>query len=169
MKISSTVEWAIHCCTVLAGLPRDLHLTGKDLAEFHDVPHPYLAKALQTLSSDGILKTVPGPNGGYQLARPPHTISLLDIVLSIEGSDSCFECDEIRRRGPSALTQSASYNRPCLIASAMWNAEKVWRRELDKVKLSNLVDQVNAEADPKQLQKGKEWIEGRKFKKPRQA
>ncbi len=166
MKISSTVEWAIHCCSLLAGLPKETSLTAKDLAEYHGVPHPYLAKALQTLSSDGILRTVSGPKGGYQLAKRPNQISLLDIVLSIEGKDSCFECDEIRRQGPSALARSPSYKRPCLIASAMWNAEKVWRRELDKVKLSHLVEQVKLEADPRQLQKGRAWIEQRK--KPKQ-
>lgn len=162
MKISSTVEWAIHCCTLLAGLPKEINLTGKDLAEFHGVPHPYLAKALQTLSTDGILKTVSGPKGGYQLGKKPNKISLLDIVLSIEGSDSCFECDEIRQKGPSALEKSSSYRRPCLIASAMWSAEKVWRDELDKVKLSHLLEQVKAKADPRQLNKGQNWIEQRK-------
>lgn len=162
MKISSTVEWAIHCCTLLAGLPKGISLTGKDLAQYHEVPHPYLAKALQTLSTDGILKTISGPKGGYQLGKRPNKISLLDIVLSIEGSDSCFECDEIRQRGPSALKQSSSYKRPCLIASAMWKAEKVWRDELDKVKLSHLLEQVLEQADRRQLKKGQDWIEQRK-------
>jgi Rrf2 family protein len=162
MKISSTVEWAIHCCTLLGGLPKEINLTAKDLAEFHGVPHPYLAKALQTLSTDGILKTVSGPKGGYQLGKKPDKISLLDIVISIEGSDPCFECDEIRQKGPSALKKSSSYSRPCLIASAMWNAEKVWRDELDKVKLSHLLEQVKVKADSRQLKNGQDWIEQRK-------
>ncbi|MBT7178626.1 MAG: Rrf2 family transcriptional regulator [Nitrospina sp.] len=162
MKISSTVEWAIHCCSLLAGLPKETSLTGKELAEFHGVPHPYLAKALQTLSHDGILNTVSGPKGGYQLAKKPNKVSLLDIVLSIEGNDSCFECDEIRRKGPTALEKSPSYKRPCLIASAMWNAEKVWRDELAKVKLSDLLEQVKSKVDPRQLKKAQKWIEQRK-------
>ncbi len=158
MKISSTIEWAIHCCSLLAGLPPEVNLTGKDLAEYHGVPHPYLAKALQTLSSDGILMTVSGPRGGYKLAKKPSKVSLLDIVLSIEGSDSCFDCDEIRQKGPGALERSASYKKPCLIASAMWKAEKVWRDELDKVKLSDLLEKVKTEVDPRQLKKGADWI-----------
>jgi Rrf2 family protein len=165
MKISSTVEWAIHCCTLLASLPLGVNLSGKDLAEYHGVPHPYLAKALQTLSNDGILETVSGPKGGYALAKKPNSISLLDIVLSIEGSDSCFQCDEIRKKGPSALKQSPTYKRPCLIASAMRNAEQVWRNELNKVKISHLVEQVKIEADPRQLKKGQDWIAQRKGSK----
>ncbi len=161
MKISNTVEWAIHCCTLLAGLPKGVNLSAKDLAEYHGVPHPYLAKALQTLSNDGIVKTISGPKGGYQLAKEPNNVSLLDIVLSIEGSDSCFECEEIRQQGPTALKRSASYKRPCLIASAMWKAENVWRSELDKTKLSHLIEQVIVEADPKQMKKSREWIKKR--------
>ncbi len=140
-------------------------MTAKDLAEFHGVPHPYLAKALQTLSNDGILTTVSGPKGGYKLAKAPDKISLLDIVLSIEGKDSCFECDEIRQKGPSALARSSSYKRPCLIASAMWQAEKVWRDELSKVKLSHLHDKVEKEVDPKQLKKAGDWITQRILKR----
>ncbi len=158
MKISNTVEWAIHCCTLLAGLPEDVNLSAKDLAEYHGVPHPYLAKALQMLSNDGILKTISGPKGGYRLASKPDSVSLLDIVLSIEGNDSCFGCEEIRQQGPTALKRSLSYKRPCLIASAMWKAENVWRAELEKVKLTHLVDQVKVEADPRQMKKTQEWL-----------
>lgn len=161
MKISNTVEWAIHCCTLLAGLSEGVNLTGKDLAEYHGVPHPYLAKALQALSNDGILRTVSGPKGGYHLARSPSKVSLLDIVLSIEGDSSCFECNEIRQQGPTALDQSASYKNPCLIAAAMWKAEKVWRKELEKTKLSHLLKRVMVEADPRQLKKAQNWIDKR--------
>jgi len=158
MKVSNTVEWAIHCCALLAGLPEGVCLTGKDLAEFHGVPHPYLAKALQTLSSDGILKTVSGPKGGYNLAKMPNKISLLDIVLSIEGNSSCFECSEIRQQGPTALERSNSYKQPCLVAGAMWKAENVWRKELDKTKLSHLLERVPLEVDPRQLKKAQNWL-----------
>ncbi|QPJ64903.1 MAG: Rrf2 family transcriptional regulator [Candidatus Nitrohelix vancouverensis] len=159
MKLSSTVEWAIHCCTFLAGLPEGRCLTGSDLAEFHGIPRPYLAKTLQALSSNGILDTVSGPRGGYRLGKSPKKISLLDIVLSIEGGDSTFECAEIRRQGPAAMKTASTYKHPCLIATAMWKAEKVWRDELDKVKLSHLVERVAVEVDSRQLKKAKSWIE----------
>lgn len=165
MKISSTVEWAIHCCTLLASLPKGLNLSGKDLAEYHGVPHAYLAKTLQILSNDGLLKTISGPKGGYALAKKPNTISLLDIVSSIEGNDSCFDCSEIRQKGPTALKQSSTYKEPCLIASAMWKAEEMWRKELDKVKLSHLLERVKVEADPRQLKKAQDWIVQKKTQK----
>ena len=45
--MSDGVEWAIHCCTMLAVLPDGEALPAARLAEFHEVPPAYLAKHLQ--------------------------------------------------------------------------------------------------------------------------
>src|SRR6478736_9288497 len=80
VRMSDTVEWAVHCCTVLATLGDDQALPAARLADFHDVPPAYLAKALQALTAAGVTESRPGPQGGYRLARPPAAISLLDVV-----------------------------------------------------------------------------------------
>ena len=98
--MSDTVEWAVHCCTVLGTLPRDQALPAARLAEFHDVPPAYLAKALQAMTVAGITESRPGPLGGYRLARPPAEVTLLEVVLAVDGDDTAFQCREIRRRGP---------------------------------------------------------------------
>ena len=46
MQLKSQVEWALHCCAILAGLPANRYLATKVLAEFHGVPKEYLSKAL---------------------------------------------------------------------------------------------------------------------------
>ena len=73
--MSEAVEWAIHCCTVLGALPADQALPAARLAEFHDVPPSYLAKALQATTAAGITESRSGPLGGYRLARPPADIT----------------------------------------------------------------------------------------------
>src|SRR5947209_8292305 len=103
MRMSDGVEWAIHCCTVLALLPPDLALPAPRLAEFHGVPPAYLAKQLQALARAGIAESVPGARGGYRLARPADEITLLDVVHAIDGPEPAFRCTEIRRRGPAAV------------------------------------------------------------------
>ena len=70
MRLSDGVEWALHCCTLLALLPPDRPLPASRLAEFHEVPPAYLAKHLQALSRAGIIESMPGRHGGYRLARP---------------------------------------------------------------------------------------------------
>ncbi len=156
--MSDGVEWALHCCTLLAALPDDQALPAARLAEFHEVPPAYLAKQLQALTGAGITRSLPGPRGGYRLARPPAEISVLDVVLAVEGDDTAFRCSEVRRRGPAAGPDSA-YRRPCGIARTMWQAEDAWRAELAATSIGDLVLELLTTVPPAQLTKGAEWIQ----------
>ncbi len=160
MILRNQVEWAIHCCAILASLPDGHFLATKDLAEFHGVPKEYLSKALQALSQAGIVSTTLGPRGGYRLSRSPHEISFLDIVEAIEGRRSTFECTEIRKNNPcrSPKTRDSS---PCAIARAMYRADQAWRDELKKMSLSDLTSDLLRELPKELLEKNMEWIRSR--------
>ena len=145
MKLGDGVEQAIHCVAMLAGLPPDGLLAASALAEFHGVSPSYLLKHLQSLSSAGILTSVPGPHGGYRLARSPDKITLLEIVTAVEGPEPAFRCQEIRQRGPNPIPGKPT--RPCEINAAMQRAEQAYRKELAKVTIAALGEQV-ATHDP---------------------
>ncbi|MEQ1786089.1 MAG: Rrf2 family transcriptional regulator [Acidimicrobiales bacterium] len=157
--MSDTVEWAVHCCTVLASLPSDQALPAARLAEFHAVPPAYLAKALQALTAAGITESRPGPRGGYRLARPPAEVTLLEVVLAVDGDDTAFQCSEIRQRGPAATSAPGAYRRPCGIARAMWRAEDAWRAELAATSIGDLVIELVGTVPAAQLRRGLEWIQ----------
>lgn len=158
MKLSDGVEWAIHCTMVLGGLPENATLSGRSLAEFHGVPESYLLKHLKLLVAKGVLASIPGPRGGYRLARAPDTISLLDIVEAVDGPQPAFRCTEIRRRGPCGLNDGA-YPRPCGINRAMLRAEKEYRAALARENLKDLTDEFMEAADPRFMVLGKQWFE----------
>ena len=157
MRLSDGVEWAIHCCTVLAFVPPDGALPASALAEFHEVPPAYLAKHLQSLSRAGIVESVPGPKGGYRLGRPPAEVSLLEIVLAVEGSEPAFRCTEIRQRGPAAMPERA-YRLPCAIARAMWDAEQAWRDSLARTSVADVVVSLGETVSPKAAAKAAAWF-----------
>jgi Rrf2 family protein len=156
--MSEGIEWGLHCATVLAVLPAGATLPGKALAEFHGVSESYLLKHLQALTGAGLLESVPGPKGGYRLARPPEQITLLDVVEAIEGREPAFRCTEIRQRGPSALDADA-YRRPCGIHAAMLRAEAAWRQSLRSQTVADLLADLMNTVDPKQLEKGAAWLQ----------
>ncbi|QPH52244.1 RrF2 family transcriptional regulator [Pontivivens ytuae] len=145
MKLGDGVEQAVHSVTMLAVLPEGGLLSAAALAEFHGVSPSYLLKHLQALSAANLLATVPGPKGGYRLARPAEDITLLDIVLAVEGPEPAFRCKEIRQKGPNPLPKSA-FQRPCQINAAMLRAERAYRAELRAVTVAQLVREVE-EAD----------------------
>jgi len=157
MKLSEGVEWGAHCVMLLGMLPPGARLSGRALAAFHGVPESYLLKHLKALVEAGILTSVSGPRGGYGIGRDAADVSLLDIVLAVDGDQFAFRCTDIRRRGPCALDDSA-YPRPCGINRAMLRAERDYRAALAKEKLSDITVEFAEAADPRLLKLGKKWV-----------
>ncbi len=146
MKLGDGVEQSIHCAAVLSGLAEGSVLSAAALAEFHGVSTSYLLKHLQALSGAGILVTVPGPKGGYRLAKAAEDISLLDIVLAVEGPAPAFRCSEIRQRGPNPLPQRY-FTKPCQVTAAMLRAERAYRAELANTSVADILTELSADDD----------------------
>ncbi len=158
MKLGEGVEWALHCCGVLGALPHPYTLSATRLAEYHGIPGPYLAKHLQALSRAGIVESVPGPKGGYRMTRSPEEVTVLDVVLAVEGDEPAFECTEIRQQGPCGVEDAGAYPKPCGIKTVMLQAEKAWRRSLAEHTVADLVRSAVEEAPPQQIADTLVWI-----------
>lgn len=137
MKFGDGVEQAIHCVLLLSGLSEAGVLSAAALAEFHGVSVSYLLKHLQAMAGAGLLESVPGPKGGYRLARAADRITLLDVVVAVEGPEPAFRCSEIRQRGPSPVA-SHFFKAPCAVNAAMLKAERAYRAELKTVTIADL-------------------------------
>ena len=157
MRMNQGVEWAAHCAALLAALPPDVAVPAATLAEFHGLPAPYLAKAMQQLAAAGIVTAVPGRRGGYRLARSADQITLLDIVDAVDGDEAAFRCTEIRRQGPSAVPRRY-YSPRCGIAAAMWAAEHAFRDSLASVTIAEIAAGVQRDSPPAALEKASRWL-----------
>jgi Rrf2 family protein len=149
------VEWAMHSCVNLSWLPGEA-VTAKRLAAFYDLPTAYLNKQLQALTRAGILSSGSGPKGGFQLARDPGKITLLDIVIAIDGADDAFRCAEILKAGPGADPR-ADYRKVCLVSQAMRAAELNYRRELAGQTIADIVARVE-EQTPAAPENTRHWF-----------
>ncbi|MGH2354132.1 MAG: RrF2 family transcriptional regulator [Chloroflexota bacterium] len=158
MRMSEGVEWALHGVTLLAALPAGATLPGKALAEFHGVSESYLLKHLQSLTAAGILESVPGPKGGYRLARPAHEVTVLDVVVAVEGPQPAFRCTEIRQRGPTAV-ESASYQTPCGINALMLRAEAAWQQVLRSQTVADLLVVAMEGIGRRRAEKAAGWLQ----------
>lgn len=135
MKMNAGVEWAIHCCVVLSRA--EAPVSAQRLAEFHGISRTYLAKSLQALSRAGLVKTTEGRVGGYILDRPADELTVLEIVLAVEGDAPAFRCTEIRQNGPFGAPAETCI-RPCGVAQVMADAEQAWRASLSRVTIAGL-------------------------------
>jgi Rrf2 family protein len=153
--MSNGVEWALHCCVVLS--QASTPVPAAQLAAFHEVSASYLAKHLQALSRAGLTRSTQGAVGGYELTGDPAAITVLDVVLAVDGDEPAFRCTEIRQRGPLAAAPAACL-RPCPIARAMSAAETAWRAALAEVSIADLAAEVDVDTAGAAFPRLRTWL-----------
>lgn len=85
MELSRTVQYAL-AATLRLGEKAPLGATScSELAEVGHMPERFLLQILRCLVTHGILASSRGVRGGYVLARPLSSISLLDLIEAVEG------------------------------------------------------------------------------------
>jgi Rrf2 family protein len=161
LQYSIGVEYALHCLLFMVDLPSGKSVGIKDLAAYQGVSETYLSKIYTKLRKSGIVKSIPGVNGGYELARNPQDISFWDIVEAVEGPSPLFQCVEIRQNEllldkenlPDAYTKC-----PCLIKIVMHEAEEQMRQYLREKTLGWLHEQVKHKVPDEHRKATIEWF-----------
>ncbi len=92
MQITRASDYAVRVLIHLASLPASTVVRQSDLAEITDVPGHFLSKVLQQLARSRLIRSQRGCGGGYKLAVPAQSISLLDAVQAIEGPVRLNQC-----------------------------------------------------------------------------
>lgn len=83
--ISAKGAYGLYAMMELTRTHRGDSVQIKDIADAQDIPQHYLEQLLVTLRKAGYVKSFRGTNGGYALAKAPSEISVLDILVSLEG------------------------------------------------------------------------------------
>ncbi|WP_332303237.1 RrF2 family transcriptional regulator [Rhizobium sp. GR12] len=154
------VEYGLHCLLWLAGSP-GAHLSSRDLAELQGISPSFLAKIFPKLEKAGIVSASEGIKGGYQMARPPGDITVLEVVDAIEGRKPLFDCQEIRGRcavfrqcPPSWATKGL-----CAIHAVMLRAEKAMRDSLATQTLADIAGDFACKAPPEFSEDVRQWLD----------
>ena len=161
MQFSIGVEYALHCLLYMVDIPSGKAVGIKDLAAYQGVSETYLSKVYTKLGKAGIVKSIPGVNGGYELARIPESITFWNIVEAVEGKTPFFQCAEIRQKEilldknnlPDTYTKC-----PCIINVVMLEAEDQMRQYLNSKTLGWLHEQVSNKIPKEHLEATKEWF-----------
>ena len=130
MRMTRAASYAIHALVHMATRKENRPLPSHLTAQEEGIPERFLLKVLKPLVSRGVLRSVKGPNGGYQLAKAPKDISLLDIVEAVDGpiqANIPFEGKD--SRGLETQLQAVCAQ----VADAI-------RRQFQKVRLSTLAE-----------------------------
>jgi len=82
----------IRAMVFLAGVPDDQWIATREIAQRLGIPLFYLGKIAQRLVRSGLLTASRGGQGGVRLGRPAATITLMHLVMAIEGDDIFGQC-----------------------------------------------------------------------------
>ena len=90
-KLSEAASLALHTAVYLASRT-DRMVSAKEMASALNVSEAHLAKVLQRLAREGIVRSVRGPKGGFRLARDGGEVSLLEVYEAVEGPVRASAC-----------------------------------------------------------------------------
>lgn len=85
MKISAKAEYACLAMLELAANSRDRGpLAVKVIADVQGITQHFLVQILLQLKNAGLVNSIRGSSGGYQLAVPPERVSLAQIIRAVD-------------------------------------------------------------------------------------
>jgi len=80
--LQKTAEYALRATVWLAQDAGRAHASERIAKAIH-VPRRYVHKVLQALIKAEILRSQPGPRGGYSLNRPADQMTILDVIKAV--------------------------------------------------------------------------------------
>ena len=93
----------------------------REIAREMAIPERFLPQILAPFVRAGTLIAVAGPDGGYELARPPAKITLLEVVEEAEGQTTSDHCT--MRGGPCDWRNACAMHEPWKRAQAALASE----------------------------------------------
>ncbi|MGE0607919.1 MAG: Rrf2 family transcriptional regulator [Pirellulales bacterium] len=128
MQLSRSVSYAVGILLRLAaegGGP----LTAARIARGCRFPPRFLYRVLRRMVDAGLLRGVSGPGGGYALARKPRAISLLDVVVAVDGDVRAVPLPPVTPRHRRAMQE---------INALQERQTEALRKELSRLNLARL-------------------------------
>lgn len=130
LRIGKLTDYATVLMTTLAGRPGEV-LAASELAEQAHLEMPTVSKLLKQLACAGLVESRRGIHGGYRLARAADAISILQIVVALEGPLGMTEC--------SAVQGSCGHEPHCRVQGNWRRISRVIESALGSVTLADML------------------------------
>ena len=93
LKVSAKARYALRILLdVAAHASTETPRTGAAIAKAQQISEKFLSRIVVTLREKGMLRSVRGNVGGFQLAMSPDDIRLLDVVEAVQGPLAILDC-----------------------------------------------------------------------------
>ena len=92
MLYSKTAKYAVLALAEVARSGSEDPVPTKPIAESASIPYPLLAKIVGRLRIARIVRATRGKAGGVALARPADELTILDVVIALDGPGIASKC-----------------------------------------------------------------------------
>jgi len=128
MRLTAFTDFGLRALMRLAGEPNRSFSTNEIASEF-GISRNHLTKVVRDLADGGFVVTQRGSGGGFRLARPAQSITLGDVVRTLEQRYALVEC--FRTDGGTCVLSPR-----CRLKSRLAAAREAFMRELDGTTLA---------------------------------
>ncbi len=135
MQITSYTDYALRVLIYLAE-SSDKQVTITELSEFYGISRNHLVKIVHQLGSKGFIKTSRGKGGGITLSRIPESISVGEVVRSMENHFNWVECFNPAKQYCRLLPH-------CALKQVFGQAGDAYLKVLDATKLADVLSNTS--------------------------
>ena len=93
MRITVESDYAFRILLFLSRQTRGMKFEASHIAQMVAIPKRFTLKIMRKLAKKGFITSFRGVGGGYSLAREPNSITLQEVIETIEGAiylNRCF-------------------------------------------------------------------------------
>ncbi len=94
MLVPMKVDYGVRTLVYLAQQDERRFTPSSDIARDQHIPEPYLLRICSEMHKSGLIESRRGPQGGHKLARASDSISVSDVVDSVDYSLAPVDCVE---------------------------------------------------------------------------
>ena len=144
MKLSTRSRYGMRASFELAKEYGNGPLQIKTIAQREGISNKYLEQLVSIMKAAGLVRSIRGPKGGYELAKDPREVKLSEVFRILEGPFVALECIE-----------HSDYCERCpeCVMRGVWSKlHESMQAVMDKITLQDLVDECETGQSPANYQ-----------------
>jgi len=134
MRISTRGRYATRALVDIALFQGQGPVSLREICERQGLSAKYLDQVMTRLRQAGIVRALRGAKGGFVLAKPPHEVDLLSVILAVEGPVNVVDCVQ----DPLFCQKSET----CVTRKVWIRVSEAVEQVLASIKLQDLINQA---------------------------
>lgn len=130
MRLSKKSDYALRALFTLVERYGQPPVSIRELAEVNNVPKRFLEQIMLELKGQGIVRSIPGRDGGFVLARSPEQITMGQVVRHFDGLLGPIACVS------TTNYESCSQEAVCRFRRVLLDIRNYTARRMDEANLA---------------------------------